>query len=65
MTDDEAAYLCGSIFGAGSDTSSSAIATVVMAAACHPEQQQAVQAELDRVVGSDRLPSFDDFGDLP
>jgi len=65
LSDDEVAYLCGSIFGAGSDTSSSAITICVMAAATHPEIQKRVQEELDEVVGDSRSPSFDDLDDLP
>ncbi|GMK55690.1 hypothetical protein CspeluHIS016_0207460 [Cutaneotrichosporon spelunceum] len=55
---DEVAYLCGSVFGAGSDTSSAAIQIVIMAAATHPEWQARVQAELDSVAG-EGSPGFD------
>lgn len=65
LSDDEVAYLCGSIFGAGSDTSSSAIQISIMAAATHPEQQKRVQAELDAVVGKNRPPTYEDLDDLP
>lgn len=65
LSDDECAYLCGSIFGAGSDTSSSAITIAIMAAATHPEMQKQVQKELDEVVGKDRCPSFEDFDSMP
>ena len=65
LSDDEVAYLCGSIFGAGSDTSASAIAICVMAAATYPQQQKKVQEELDRVVGHGRAPTFEDLEDLP
>lgn len=65
LSDDECAYLCGSIFGAGSDTSASAITIVVMAAATFPEEARRVREELDSVFGSDRLPSFDSYDDLP
>jgi cytochrome P450 len=65
LSDDEVAYLCGSIFGAGSDTSASAIAICVMAAAMYPEEQKKVREELDRVVGQNRAPNFEDLDDLP
>ncbi|KAF7796940.1 hypothetical protein EIP86_008126 [Pleurotus ostreatoroseus] len=65
LSDDELAYLAGSMFGAGSDTSASAISFVVMAAAKHPEEAAKVQAELDNVVGRDRLPTFEDAKLLP
>jgi len=48
------AYLAGSLFGAGSDTTAVAIMVVVMAAACHAEAQEKVQEELDVVIGRDR-----------
>ncbi|KAJ6534454.1 cytochrome P450 [Mycena vulgaris] len=65
MSDNEIAYLAGSMFGAGSDTSSSAISVAVMAAACFPLAQARVQAELDEVVGRDRAPGLTDRARLP
>ncbi|KAJ7136063.1 cytochrome P450 [Mycena epipterygia] len=64
LTDNEAAYLAGSMFGAGAGTSSSAISILVMAAAAFPEAQVKVQEQLDAVVGSDKLPTFQDEADL-
>ncbi|CCM05043.1 uncharacterized protein FIBRA_07245 [Fibroporia radiculosa] len=60
LSEDELVYLAGSIFGAGSDTTAAAMSFVMMAAACHPEAQARVQAQLDKVVGRDRAPTFDD-----
>ncbi|KAK0478957.1 cytochrome P450, partial [Armillaria novae-zelandiae] len=54
LNDDETAYLAGSMFGAGSDTTASAISVAVMAATCYPETQKKVQEELDAVIGKDR-----------
>ncbi|KAF8551911.1 cytochrome P450 [Imleria badia] len=62
---EEMAYLAGSLFGAGSDTTAVAIMVVFMAAACHPEAQSVVQDELDNAVGRDRAPTFDDYDALP
>ncbi|KAG8220189.1 cytochrome P450 [Butyriboletus roseoflavus] len=62
---EEMAYLAGSLFGAGSDTTAVAIMVLVMAAACHPVAQDIVQDELDNVVGRDRVPTFDDYDALP
>jgi len=42
------------MFGAGSDTTASAISIAVMAAACYPEAQTKVQEELDAVIGRGR-----------
>ncbi|KAH7922012.1 cytochrome P450 [Leucogyrophana mollusca] len=65
LSPDEMAYLAGTLFGAGSDTTASAITILIMAAACHPEAQARVQEEIDMVVGRERLPSFDDEDSLP
>ncbi|KIM51186.1 hypothetical protein SCLCIDRAFT_1169199 [Scleroderma citrinum Foug A] len=65
LSDEEMAYLAGSLFGAGSDTTAVAIMVLVMAAACFPEAQAVVQEELDNVVGRDRAPTFDDYNALP
>ena len=37
----------------------------VLAMALFPDVQQKAQHELDRVVGSDRLPEFDDLDNMP
>ncbi|KAG2145620.1 cytochrome P450 [Suillus cothurnatus] len=65
LTETEVAFLGGAFFGAGSDTTSISICTVLMAAACFPEEQAKVQAELDAVVGKHRAPTFADQGSLP
>ncbi len=36
-----------------------------LAAAMHPDSQKAAQAELDAVIGPDRLPEFSDYDHLP
>ena len=41
------------------------LATFIMAMLRHPEVFEKAQAEVDRVVGSDRLPDFDDRNSLP
>ncbi|KAG2136697.1 cytochrome P450 [Suillus clintonianus] len=61
----ESAFLVGSMFSAGSDTTGSAICTVLMAAARFPEEQAKVQAELDAVVGRHQAPTFADQKSLP
>ena len=54
LSDNEAAYLAGSLFGAGSETTASSISVSIMAAACYPEAQKRVQEELNSIVGLDR-----------
>ncbi|PPQ95023.1 hypothetical protein CVT25_000486 [Psilocybe cyanescens] len=65
LSDDETAYLAGSIFGAGSDTTAGAISIAVLAAACYPDAQRKVQEELDAVIGRVRAPTFADQDILP
>ena len=61
----EVSTLAGSLFGAGSDTSSSTLITFILACTAFPETLPAAWEELDRVVGSDRSPTFDDEPNLP
>jgi len=65
LSDRELYYLAGAIFGAGSDTTASALGFMTMAAACYPEAQARVQAQLDEVVGRERVPTFEDEDMLP
>lgn len=46
------------MFGAGSDTTASAMSVAVMAAACYPEAAERVKQELDTVIGRERRESF-------
>ncbi|CCC10889.1 hypothetical protein SMACR_04120 [Sordaria macrospora] len=66
MNDLELAYAAGSPFGAGVETSAGSLASFLLA--CEKFGQDFIpkaQAELDRVVGSDRLPTFEDMASLP
>ncbi|KAK7051593.1 hypothetical protein VNI00_004572 [Paramarasmius palmivorus] len=49
----------------GSDTTSAALQTLILFLTAYPEVQQKAQAELDRVVGAERLPTLKDFDNLP
>jgi cytochrome P450 len=62
---DEVANLAGNLFGAGSDTSSSTLITMVLACCAFPETLGPAWEELDRVVGPHRSPHFDDEANLP
>ncbi|KAG6875606.1 hypothetical protein C0993_008334, partial [Termitomyces sp. T159_Od127] len=61
VSDDETAYLAGALFGAGSDTTASAISVGVLAAACYPAAARKVQEEIDLVVGRERPPTPADY----
>ncbi|KAF2084769.1 putative cytochrome P450 [Saccharata proteae CBS 121410] len=65
FSDAQAAYITGSLLEAGSDTTSSSLYGFVQAMMLFPEAQTAAQKEIDRVVGSDKLPTMDDFAALP
>jgi len=65
LTEREIAYATGSLFGAGSDTSSSTLMSFVLAMTCFPEVSAKAQEELDRVVGRDRSPTWSDEPNLP
>jgi len=58
-------WVSGAMYIAGSDTTASSLATFVMAMVLNPAAQKRAQEEIDRVVGSSRLPSFEDRADLP
>ncbi|KAG1842640.1 cytochrome P450 [Suillus subalutaceus] len=52
-------------FGAGFETTTSTLLVFLLAMVLHPEAQAKAHAEIDRVVGKDRLPCFDDRPALP
>jgi cytochrome P450 len=62
---DHAAYTIGTLFEAGAGTTAATMMSFMLAMTLHPAEFKALQAELDRVVGPDRLPSFSDMPDLP
>ncbi|KAK2000491.1 cytochrome P450 [Colletotrichum falcatum] len=53
------------MYGGGADTTVSTISSFVLAMLMFPDAQKKAQMEIDSVVGSDRLPSFDDQPRLP
>ncbi|KAK0207575.1 cytochrome P450 [Armillaria fumosa] len=64
LSDNEVAYLAGSMFGAGSDTTASAISIVIMALACYPDTATKARAQIDALVGTKRYPTFNDHDQL-
>ncbi|KAF7441173.1 hypothetical protein PC9H_001522 [Pleurotus ostreatus] len=68
LTDEDIQDLKGSagvLFAGGADTTSSSLETFVLALLHHPVVQKKGQEELDRVIGHDRLPTFEDYDALP
>ncbi|OHX00029.1 cytochrome p450 [Colletotrichum incanum] len=58
-------YSALALYGGGADTTVSSIATFFLAMMVYPEVQQKAQAEIDRVVGQERLPNIHDREELP
>ncbi|KAH8113547.1 cytochrome P450 [Phellopilus nigrolimitatus] len=54
-----------SLYSGGADTTVSSMYCFFLAMTLFPEKQRKAQEEIDRVVGSDRLPGFEDRADLP
>ncbi|KAJ8699282.1 hypothetical protein PTI98_002413 [Pleurotus ostreatus] len=68
LTDEEVSDIKGSaavIFGAGAETTWTSLETFLLALLHYPEVQKKGQEEIDRLVGSDQLPTFDDYDALP
>lgn len=65
ISQEEANWLFYSLVGAGTRSPYTALLTFVISMMEHPEWQEKVQAEVDRVVGLDRLPAFEDLPNLP
>ncbi|KAF3902278.1 hypothetical protein ABW20_dc0107053 [Dactylellina cionopaga] len=53
------------LYGGGADTTVASLAFFFLAMSIFPEVQKKAQEELDRVVGTGRLPSFQDRANLP
>ncbi|RYC65168.1 hypothetical protein CHU98_g1038 [Xylaria longipes] len=62
--DDFAAYITGTLLEAGTDTTANTLTWFLCAMLVFPEVQERAKAELDRVVGADRMPSPEDEPNL-
>jgi cytochrome P450 len=65
LSEREMAYLGGTMFGAGFETTSTTLMWWTLAMVAFPEVQRRAQAELDAVVGRERLPTYADAPRLP
>ncbi|KAH8915872.1 putative cytochrome P450 [Atractiella rhizophila] len=65
LSDREVGSLTGSLFGAGSETTSSTLVTLTLALCAFPHVVTKAHAELEKVVGSQRSPTWDDAPNLP
>ncbi|EGN99056.1 hypothetical protein SERLA73DRAFT_168607 [Serpula lacrymans var. lacrymans S7.3] len=58
-------WSAAAMYSAGAETTVSALYSFFLAMTLHPETQKAAQAEIDAVIGSDRLPTLADRAALP
>lgn len=65
LNNDYAAYAIGTLFEAGAGTTAAAMMSFILAMVLHPREYAKLQKEVDDVVGSARLPSFEDMPQLP
>lgn len=65
LSDDEGAYVVGTLFEAGAGTTAAAMMSFVLCMCHSPEWQAKMQQEVDRVVGDDRIPDYGDIPSLP
>ena len=65
LSDDEGAYVIGTLFEAGAGTTAAAMMSFILAMCLYPESQRQIQEEVDRVVGSERMPDYCDIPNLP
>ncbi|EED18801.1 cytochrome P450, putative [Talaromyces stipitatus ATCC 10500] len=60
LSERDFSFIPASLFGAGSDTTASTLCSGILMLITNPETLQAAHAELDAVVGTDRMPTFED-----
>ncbi|EIN10089.1 cytochrome P450 [Punctularia strigosozonata HHB-11173 SS5] len=65
LTQEMAGYLGGVLVEGGSDTTSSFIQSLVLALGTFPEVQRQAQEEVDRIVGTRRMPTPEDYDRMP
>ncbi|KAG6815618.1 hypothetical protein H0H87_012888, partial [Tephrocybe sp. NHM501043] len=58
-------WSAASLYAGGADPSVAAVHAFFLAMALHPEIAKKAQAEIDSVIGNDRLPTFEDRSQLP
>lgn len=60
FSDDQAAYICGLLLEGGADTTSNTLYGFIQAMILFPEVQKRAQEEIDRVVGTEHPPTWED-----
>ncbi|KAK5176320.1 hypothetical protein LTR44_011151 [Exophiala sp. CCFEE 6388] len=65
LSDLQGTYVLGGLYSAAASTTASLAMSWVLLMVLNPEWLVKMQQELDRVIGPDRLPEFDDLTQLP
>lgn len=65
VSEAQAATTCMEILGAGSDTTATSLLFVIMGLLLNREAQEKAHEELDRVIGPNRFPTWEDEPSLP
>ncbi|PVH92621.1 cytochrome P450 [Periconia macrospinosa] len=65
LTDTQLSYVIGNTYEAGADTTTMTLQVFTLACVLHQEKVKILQDEIDRVVGRDRLPTFEDTEKMP
>ncbi|KAK4944644.1 hypothetical protein LTR10_016078 [Elasticomyces elasticus] len=65
INDLQAAYTCGGLIEAGSETTGTTLNNFLLCMVLHPKAVKEAQEEIERVVGSNRLPVWEDEKNLP
>ncbi|KAJ3553240.1 hypothetical protein NM688_g3720 [Phlebia brevispora] len=65
LSSSDSAWLAGITLLAGVDTSCGMLSVFMLVMLWHPEVMHRAQAELDAVIGRDRLPTLEDYDSLP
>ncbi|KAH8817738.1 cytochrome P450 [Flagelloscypha sp. PMI_526] len=60
----ESSWVAGVMISAGAETTAAVMAWFMLAMTLNPDIQRKCHEELDRVVGRDRMPNFDDYDSL-
>lgn len=65
IDDLQAAYTCGGLIEAGSETTGTTLNNFLLCMVLHPEAVKHAQEEIDMVIGPSRLPTWEDEKNLP
>ncbi|KAJ7451201.1 cytochrome P450 [Mycena galericulata] len=65
LTRKEESWLAVTMFGAGAETTAAALSVFILAMRLYPAVMRKARAEIDAVVGRDRMPTFADRDRLP